>query len=137
MEDNKRCCNPVMSRPAAACLRRVSPLQPFLSKLPVFVQKTSQPQLGGVGREAVDIELQDAAHAETAERRLAEVVLEPADHDVVQVNLGGRNAAAETLGVEDLQQGGETVGMAVVRRRREEQAVLEARGKVPDGAGDL
>ena len=48
-----------------------------------------------------------------------------------------RHAAAEALRVEDLQQGGEAVGVAVVRRGREEQPVLEPRGEVADGPGDL
>ena len=47
------------------------------------------------------------------------------------------HAAAEPLRVEDLEQGGEAVRVAVVRRGREEQPVLEARGQVADGPGDL
>ena len=69
---------------------------------------------------------------------LADVLLEPADHDVVEQLLAlDRHAAAEPLRVEDLQQGGEAVGVAVVRRGRQEQPVLEARGQVADGPGDL
>ena len=40
-------------------------------------------------------------------------------------------------GIEDLQQGGEAVRVAVVRRGRQEQAVLEAAGDVADGSRDL
>ncbi len=47
------------------------------------------------------------------------------------------HASAETLRVEDLEQGGEAVGVAVVGRGREEKPVLEPRGEVADGAGDL
>ena len=48
-----------------------------------------------------------------------------------------RDAAAEALRVEDLQQRREAVRVAVVRRGRQEQPVLEPRGQVADGAGDL
>ena len=47
------------------------------------------------------------------------------------------NPAAEALRVEDLQQGGEAVGVAVVRRGGEEEPVLEPRGEVADGPRDV
>ncbi len=72
-----------------------------------------------------------------AAQDLADVVLEPPDHHVVQHLLVDRHAAAEPLGIEDFQQGREAIGVAVVRRGGEEQPVLEPRRQVADGAGDL
>ena len=53
------------------------------AQLAVLVEQRGQAQLGGVGRQAVDVDLHDAALGEAA-LNLAEVLLEPADHDVVE-----------------------------------------------------
>ena len=136
IDDSRRCCRPVISRPAAACLRLGLAAEPLFAQLAVLVQQGRKPQLGGVGGQAVDVDLHDVTLGETA-LDLADVVLEPADHDVVEHLLLDGHAAAEALRVEDLQQGGEAVGVAVVRRGRQEQPMLEPRGQVADGPGDL
>jgi hypothetical protein len=94
-------------------------------------------ELGGVVGEAVDDLGDDAALGEVAGGELAQVALEAADHDLVEQALVGRDAAAEAVGVEDLEQGGEGVGVAVVRGGGEEEAVLEARAMLADGAGEV
>ena len=49
----------------------------------------------------------------------------------------GSHAASEPLVVEQLEQGGEALAIAVVRRGGEEQLVLEVRGERPDRLGAL
>ena len=48
-----------------------------------------------------------------------------------------RDAAREALRVKHLEQAGERVGVAVVRRRGQEQPVLEAIGQIAHGPGEL
>src|SRR5258708_33647001 len=48
-----------------------------------------------------------------------------------------REAAREALGIKYFEQTRERVGVAVVRRRRQEEAVLETRGQSAHGAGEL
>jgi len=99
----------------------------------VAVEKLCEAQLGGVGREAVDIHLDDLAPREVA-RDLAEVALEAPDHDGVEkLRPLHRDAAAEAERVEQLEERGEAVRVAVVGRGREEEAVLEAGREVADG----
>ena len=79
----------------------------------------------------------DVALREAALDR-ADVLLEPADHHVLERLLAAdRDAAGEAVRVEELEQRREAVRVAVVRRGREEQPVLEAAGEVADGAGEL
>ena len=112
-------------------------LEPLLPQLPVLVEEDRQPQLGGVGRQAVEVDLPDDPLGKPAGDG-PEVFLEPADHDGFEDLLGpDGDAPAEALRVEDFQQGGEAVRVAVVGRGREEQPVLEPPGQVADGAGDL
>ena len=68
---------------------------------------------------------------------LAKVVLEPADHHVVEHLLFHRHATAESLRVEDFQQSREAVGVPIVRRGGQKQPMLEPGGQVANGAGDL
>ena len=72
---------------------------------------------------------------------LAEIVLgkfrlEPPDHDRIALPdefLGiGSHPAGKSLVVEQFQQGREALRVAVVRRGREEELVLEVRGQPPD-----
>jgi hypothetical protein len=48
-----------------------------------------------------------------------------------------RHAAAESLRVEDFQEGGETIRVPVVGRRGQKEAMFEPRRQVADGASDL
>ena len=102
----------------------------------VFVQQGRKAKFGGIGRQTGDVELDDVAFREAA-LDLADVVLEAANHHIVEHLFLGLDTAAESLGIEDFQQGRETVGMAVVRRGREEQAVLKPIRQLANGAGDL
>ena len=62
-----------------------------------------------------------------------DVRLEPAHHHRRELIRIGADAAGEALVVQHLQERGEGFRVAVVRRRREEQLVLEMRGEQADG----
>ena len=68
---------------------------------------------------------------------LSQVVLESAHHHVIQIAFDHLDAAAKALGIEQFEQGGETVRMAVVRGGGQEQTVLEPGREALDGARDL
>ena len=137
-DDSSRCCRPEIEQRRGGLLALRLALQPLLAQLAVLVEQRGQPQLRGVGGQAVDVDLLDDCRSGKPPCDRADVLLEPADHDVVEeLRALDRHAAAEPLRVEDLQQGREAVGVAVVRRGRQEQPVLEPRGQVADGAGDL
>ena len=63
--------------------------------------------------------------------------LQPADHHLPQRGLVDAGAAAEPAPVDHLQQGGERLRVAVVRRRAQEQPVLALLGQRPGGQGAL
>ncbi len=63
--------------------------------------------------------------------------LEPPDDHFLLRRRGGRHAAGEAGRVEDLQQRGERLGVAVVRGGRQEQAVREMAGQGAHGPGLL
>jgi hypothetical protein len=90
------------------------------------------PGAGVVGQ----VERDEAAHRVAFDAELAQVRLEAPDHDLVQLAALDLDAAGEALGVEEVQQGREAVGVAVVGRGGEEEPVLEAGGHVADDAGD-
>ena len=99
-------------------------------QLRVLVEQARERQLGRVLRQAVDVDLHDLAVRE-ALRDLPQVLLQPPDHHLVeQLRPLHRDAAAEAVRVEQLQQRREAVRVAVVRRRRQEQPMLEARREV-------
>ena len=69
---------------------------------------------------------------------LANVFLDTPHHHVFERALApDRHPAGEAVRVEQLQQGGEAVGMAVVGRGGQEQAVLETTSEIANGAGEL
>ena len=116
--------------PAGGFLR-----EPGFAEVAVFGEEPGELELGGVGSEAVDVELlhdplRKPAHAG------ADIFLETADHHRIEVFNAHLHAAGEPLRVEDLQKRGKAVGVAVVGRGREEEPVLEPRGKVADGPRD-
>jgi hypothetical protein len=67
----------------------------------------------------------------------AEILFEPAHHHRVELRRFDRHATNEALRVKDFHQRGKTVGMTVVRRRGQKQAVREFRCKFPDCLCDL
>jgi hypothetical protein len=103
----------------------------------VLVEQAREFELGRRVGQAVDVDLDDLADGELA-RRLAQVALEAAHHHGVEL-LGRLDlfAANEALRVEDLHQRREGVGVPVVRRRREEELVVEARRDLAQHAGHL
>ena len=111
--------------------------QALFAALPVLIQQPRQFQLRRVLRQAGDVDLHHLAPAKARHPGLAQILLEPPHHDLVQPALARRHASAEPLRVEQFQQGGEAVGVPVVRGGRQKQAMLEARGKIADGAGNF
>ena len=101
----------------------------LLSRGAVLVEQARELELRRVLGQAVDVDPHDVPLREAA-LDLADVLLEAADHHVFESLLAAHlDAAGEALGVEDLQQRREAVRVAVVRRGREEEPVLEAAGR--------
>ena len=136
-EESSRCWSPEISNAAAACLRFVSLLSRSSRSSRYWSRRTESRSSGVSGGRPLEVDLADDPLGEPAGDG-PEVFLEPADHHVFEELLGpDGHAPAESLRVEDFQQGGEAVGVAVVGRGREEQPVLEPPGQVADGPGDL
>ena len=87
------------------------------------------------GRSASEIGLDLALRKRLAEA--AQIGLEPADHDRLEVFRAHLDAAREPLRIEHFEQRREAVGVAVVRRGGEEQAMLEALREIAHGAREL
>ena len=112
-------------------------LQAFFSQFPVLIEQDREAQLGGVGRQAAQVDLADDPPGE-ASGDGPKVFLEAADHHGVEDFLGpDRDAPAEALGVEDFEQCGEAVRVPVVRGGRKKETVLEPACQIADGPGDL
>jgi hypothetical protein len=107
-----------------------------LTDVAVGVEEAGQGEFRGGIREVADVDLDDSAFRKSAGEG-ADVFLETPDHDVVEVVFEDRDAAGESLGIEQFEEGAEAVGVAVVRRGGEEKAMFEARGEVADSAGDF
>ena len=125
-----------MSRPEAAWVRFDSPREPFFAKLAVFVEKLRQPKLGRIIGKAVDVLLDGRTLGKPA-CDFPDILLQPANDNLVAKFGSDGHPAAEALRIQDLQQRGEAIRVAVVRRRGQEEAVLEAAGEIPDCAGDF
>jgi hypothetical protein len=106
----------------------------MFSELAVLIEECREAEFRSIGRETINIDLNDLAKGKNAKAGFAEILFQPADHDGVQMVFVHRDAAAEPLGVEDLKEGRETVRVPVVRRRREEQTMLEPRSEVTNGS---
>ena len=111
-------------------------MESLFAKLPVFVEQSGKLQFGRVGRKSVDVYLNDFALRETP-LYLADVLLQASYDNLIAMPRRYVDATAEALRIENFEQGGEAVGMAVVRRGRKKQSMLEAVGDVADGPGDL
>ena len=110
--------------------------EPFCARRPVGVEQPGELEFRRVGRQSRDDHPLHAPLGKPA-AHLPEVLLEAADHDPIQLPRRRPNAAGETEGIQQLEQGREAVRVPVVGRRREEEAVLETPGEVPDRAGEL
>ncbi len=100
------------------------------------LKQERQRKLGGVIGQAVDL---DADHGAFRKRLTdgAQIRLEPPHHHgIAQLGID-RHPPDKALGIEQLEQRGKAVGVAVVRGRRQKQLVLKAGGEVADGAGQL
>jgi len=105
-----------------------------LADLAVFVEEFGKLQFGSVRRESGDVHLHGLAFGKTA-HEFAQILLEPAHHDIVQSALEHLDAACEALRIEQFQQRAETVGMAVVRCCGKKKTMFEARGEFADCFG--
>ena len=94
--------------------------------LPVVVEHGGQPQLGRVRRQPADPDGLDDAFRKGLPKT-AEVFLEPADHDRLQLFGLDVDASGEALRIEDFEQRREGVGMTVVRGGGQEKPVFEKR----------
>ena len=99
--------------------------------VPVFGEEARKLELGGGFGEARDIDLLHHPLWKATDAG-ADVFLEAADHDRIEILDAHLDAARESLRIENLQERGKTVGVAVVGGGRKEQAVLEARSDVAD-----
>ena len=112
-------------------------LQPFLPQAAVLVEEAGEHELRGVLRQAVDDHGPHVPFRKAA-LDLADVLLDAPHHHVFERALApDRHPAGEAVRVEQLQQGGEAVGVAVVGRGGQEQAVLEAPSEIADRTGEL
>ena len=102
IDESNRCCNPVISKPAAACLRLFSPLSRCSRRRTVFVEQCRQLQFGGVFRKSLDVEL-DNVTLRKAALNLANVVLESANHDVIERLLRDRARHDRTVADREFQ----------------------------------
>ena len=103
----------------------------------VFVEQARQRQLGRVRRQPVDDHAFDAPLRKAALRR-ADVLLESPDHHVLErLPPAHLHTAGEPVGIEQLQQRREAVRVAVVRRGRQEEPVLEAPREITDCPREL
>ena len=93
---------------------------------------------GPAGAIVLELDLDQNALGEALDAELAQIALEAAHHDRREVVLAAhRDAAGEADGVEQLEERAEAVGVAVVRGRAEEEAVVEAGREIADGVRDL
>jgi hypothetical protein len=107
----------------------VSPFEPLLAQIGILSEQLGEAQFGSVGGQAANWDLYDLALGEVG-ADLAKVALEAAHHHGV-ARLGSHlHAATKTLRVEDFEQRGKTVGMAVVGCRREEKTMFKPIGDV-------
>ncbi len=105
-----------------------------LAGLAVGSQGVAYPRLAVV----IEPVLHQDALGELFDAERAQIALEAAHHDGRQILFAAhRDAAGEAVAIEDLEQGAEAVGVAVVRGGGEKEAVVEAGRELTDGAGDL
>ena len=81
--------------------------------------------------------LQGTAGIQGVALRIDQIALQATDHHLTQAFLVGEDVAREALVVKQFQQRCERLGIAVVRRRGQEQPVLEVRADGADEAGAL
>jgi hypothetical protein len=94
----------------------------------------------GLPSRAVVLErdLNEETLGEAVDAECAQVALQAADHDGLEVFLAlNRDAAREAHGIEDLEKRAEAVRVPVVWGGAQKKAVVEARRQVADGARDV
>src|SRR5207247_7811673 len=65
------------------------------------------------------------------------VILQAADNHFIPIFGRYRNSSAKTLRVKYLEQRRETIGMAVMRSRRQKQTMFKSVSNIPNGPCDL
>ncbi len=138
IEESSRFCRPQITRAAAVCTDFGASFSRSSRAWRYSSSSCGKQQLGAVRRQAVDRRPRRSRAPGSRPASFAQVVLEPADHHRLELLRAlHRHAAAEALRVEDLEQRREAVRVAVVRRGRQEQPVLEARRQVAHGPREL
>ena len=109
----------------------------LLAEAAVLIEQAREHKFGRIVMEVVnDYALDDPLRK--AALHLADVFLKPTDHHILERLLPAHfHSARETVGIEQLQQSREAVRVAIVRRRRQEEPVFEASGKVAHRAREL
>ena len=138
IEESRRFCSPTdeQRRGGLRRLRTVPRAAPRAAP-GTRSSKRRERQLGRVRGQTVDVDLRRPCARGSRLRSSRRSSLSRRTMTASRSFGSTRHAAAEPLRVEDLQQRREAVRVAVVRRGRQEQAVLEPRREVADGAGDL
>ena len=117
---------------AEACLRTPGGGQggdPCLAQGAIVGEHRGEREFGGGFGQMVEDDRFDQAFGE-AFAECAQVAFEAADHDRFEVCGPHRDPAREALRIEQFEQGGEAVRVAVMRCRREEQPMFEPVGQV-------
>src|SRR5207237_10834949 len=112
-------------------------LQSFFARLAVLVKQLRQRQLGIVRRQVGNRHFNDFPDRKAA-FQFPQIILQTTDHHRLELLYGlDRDAAAESLRIQNLEQRRETVRVAVMWRRRQKQAVLEKRRQLSDRLREL
>ena len=77
--------------------------EPLLPHGPVLVQKPREHQLRRIFREPVELDSADLPDREPS-LHVPDVLLEPADHDLLEGRLAHLDALGETVGIQQFQQ---------------------------------
>ena len=110
---------------------------PFLAGGAVIVEQARQLQLRRVRWQPVDDDRFDAPLRKATLRRTDVLLQTPHHHVIERLATAHLHAPGEPVRIEQFQQRREAVRVAVVRRGRQEQPVLETSREVADGPGEL
>ncbi len=129
LEPDKR--EPKEPSVASPHVRRLRP-----QRLAIIQELARQQQLRRVARQILDDEGLDLPLWKLRPK-VTKVRLQPPHHNRIEFARLHWDAAREALRVENFEERGERIAVAVVGRRRQEQAVLKSLGEPPDRPGEL
>ena len=136
-DESSRCCKPTTSRPAAAWALPDA-LACRASRAVRYSSSRRDSASSGASAGSPSMTTRSTRRSGKPPCVALMSSFRAPDHDILErLPAPHLDAAREPVGVEQLEQGREAVRVAVVRRRRQEQPVLEASREVADGAGEL